>query len=144
MPIRLWTTVTDKNKIMVSHFYYISFSNTSFWRKLNSYCIFKVNIFWSMFFCVVTLCGLVGDSNVSDKQAVAIIVPVLKMETVCFSETLVSTYESTHRHNPGQYRHFRHLENFKSRIIYIFVRCSENGSTSQISFLRSISRCAVW
>jgi hypothetical protein len=28
----------------------------------------------------------------------------LKMETVCFSETLVSTYESTRRHNPEQHR----------------------------------------
>jgi hypothetical protein len=28
----------------------------------------------------------------------------LKMETVCFSETLVSTYESTRRYNAEQYR----------------------------------------
>jgi hypothetical protein len=28
----------------------------------------------------------------------------LKMETACFSETLVSTYESTGRHNPEEQR----------------------------------------
>jgi hypothetical protein len=32
--------------------------------------------------------------------------PVLKMESVCFSETLVSTYKSTQRHDPeGQHCH---------------------------------------
>jgi hypothetical protein len=29
----------------------------------------------------------------------------VKMETECFSETLVSTYESTRRHNPEEHRH---------------------------------------
>jgi hypothetical protein len=36
------------------------------------------------------------------------------METVCFSETLVSTYKSTRRHNPEQHRHLHHRENLKS------------------------------
>jgi hypothetical protein len=40
-------------------------------------------VFW-----VVTLCGLVGRAS------------ALKMETVCFSETLVSTYKSTWHYNP--------------------------------------------
>jgi hypothetical protein len=33
------------------------------------------------------------------------------METVCFSETLVSTYESTRHHSPEQHRHFHRREN---------------------------------
>jgi hypothetical protein len=41
----------------------------------------------------------------------------LKMETVCFPETLLFTYESTRRHNPEeQHRHPRSRENLKSRI----------------------------
>jgi hypothetical protein len=31
----------------------------------------------------------------------------LKMETACFSRTLVSIFESTRRHNPEQHRHTR-------------------------------------
>jgi hypothetical protein len=43
---------------------------------------------------------------------------MLKMETVCFSESLVSTYESTQHHNPEeQYRHPEHCENLKSHMI---------------------------
>jgi hypothetical protein len=39
----------------------------------------------------------------------------LKMETVCFSKTLVSTYESTQHHNQEeQHRHLHHHENLKS------------------------------
>jgi hypothetical protein len=36
------------------------------------------------------------------------------MKTVCFSETLVSTYESTRRLNLEQYRHPHRRENLKS------------------------------
>jgi hypothetical protein len=43
-----------------------------------------------LLFWVVTPCRLVG----------------LKMETVCFSETLASTDESTRRQNPEQHRHY--------------------------------------
>jgi hypothetical protein len=39
------------------------------------------------------------DTNVSEKHTVSI------FREVCFSETLVSTYESTRRHNPEQHRH---------------------------------------
>jgi hypothetical protein len=39
----------------------------------------------------------------------------LKMEIVCFSETLVSAYESTQRQNPEeQHRHPHRRENLKS------------------------------
>jgi hypothetical protein len=41
----------------------------------------------------------------------------LKKGTVCFSETCVSTYESTWRQNPEQHRHPHQRENLKSRII---------------------------
>jgi hypothetical protein len=36
------------------------------------------------------------------------------MDTVCFSETLVSTYESIRRHNTEQHRHLHSRENLKS------------------------------
>jgi hypothetical protein len=39
----------------------------------------------------------------------------VKMETVCFSETLASTNESTRRQNPKeQHRHVHRRENLKS------------------------------
>jgi hypothetical protein len=38
----------------------------------------------------------------------------LKMEAKCFSETVVYTYESTRRHNPEQHRHPHGRENLKS------------------------------
>jgi hypothetical protein len=38
----------------------------------------------------------------------------LSMETLCFSEMIVSTYESTLRHSPEkQHRHIHHRENLK-------------------------------
>jgi hypothetical protein len=46
-----------------------------------------------LLFWVVTPCRLVGRYQRS----------ALKMETVCFYETLVSTYESTKNHNPQQH-----------------------------------------
>jgi hypothetical protein len=46
----------------------------------------------------------------------------LKMETVCFSETLVSTYKSIQRHNPQQqHRHFRRPKNLKSHIFNTLI-----------------------
>jgi hypothetical protein len=39
------------------------------------------------------------------------------MQTVCFSEMMVSTYESTQRHNPDQqYCHLHHHKNLKSHL----------------------------
>jgi hypothetical protein len=38
----------------------------------------------------------------------------LKMETVCFPEMLLSTHESTRRHNPEEHRHLHRRENDKS------------------------------
>jgi hypothetical protein len=39
----------------------------------------------------------------------------LKMETVCFSETFISTYKSTRRYSAeDQHQHFHHCENLKS------------------------------
>jgi hypothetical protein len=40
----------------------------------------------------------------------------MKMEAVCPSETLLSTYESTRRHNPEQYHTLHRRENLKSKI----------------------------
>jgi secreted PhoX family phosphatase len=37
------------------------------------------------------------------------------METVCFSETLVSTYESTRHHNPEEHQHLHRRENLKTQ-----------------------------
>jgi hypothetical protein len=37
----------------------------------------------------------------------------LKMEAVCFSETLVSTYESMQHHNSEEHHHPHHHENLK-------------------------------
>jgi hypothetical protein len=44
------------------------------------------------------------------------------METVCFSGTLVHTYESTRRQNPEQRRHLHRRDNFKphNKLLYIF------------------------
>jgi hypothetical protein len=42
----------------------------------------------------------------------------LKMETVCFSETLVSTCESTRRQNPEEHLHPHRRVNFRSRNNY--------------------------
>jgi hypothetical protein len=43
----------------------------------------------------------------------------LKMETVSFSETLMSTYVSTRRHNPEEHSHLRHSENLKFSCVLI-------------------------
>jgi hypothetical protein len=40
----------------------------------------------------------------------------LKMETVCFSETLAPTDESRRRQNPEQDHHHPHRENLKPHI----------------------------
>jgi hypothetical protein len=50
-----------------------------------------------LFFWVVTPCGLVGRYKHFGETY-----NILKMETVCFSETLVFIYESTRRHNPEE------------------------------------------
>jgi hypothetical protein len=42
-------------------------------------------------------------------------ITALKMETICFSETMVPTYESTRRHNPEEeHRQLVRRENLKS------------------------------
>jgi hypothetical protein len=59
-------------------------------------------VFW-----VVTLCGL-----------------QLKMEAVCSSETLVSTFKSTWHYNPeDQHRHLHRRENLRSRIYLLYCIC---------------------
>jgi hypothetical protein len=40
----------------------------------------------------------------------------MKMETVCFSETLVSIDESTQRQNPEEHHHPHRRDNLKSHI----------------------------
>jgi hypothetical protein len=41
----------------------------------------------------------------------------LKMETVCFSETLATTDESTRRQNPEEHHHPHRRENLKSHML---------------------------
>jgi hypothetical protein len=54
-------------------------------------------------------CGLVGRCQCfGDTYLTA-----LKMETVCFFETLVSTYKSTRRHNPDLQKKQSRLQEFK-------------------------------
>jgi hypothetical protein len=58
-----------------------------------------------LLFWVVTLVDSQADTNVLEKYTVSNFRAVdgaLKMETVCFSKTLVSACESTQRHNPEQ------------------------------------------
>jgi hypothetical protein len=43
-----------------------------------------------------------GIYNFTFACVLLLVCDTLKMETTCFSETLVSTYESTRRHNPEQ------------------------------------------
>jgi hypothetical protein len=43
----------------------------------------------------------------------------LKMETICVSETLISTHESTRHHNPEEQHHLQRCENLKSHITII-------------------------
>jgi hypothetical protein len=44
------------------------------------------------------------------------------MDTVCSSETLVSTYKSTRRYNPKeQHRHFYRRDDWKSHIFLSFL-----------------------
>jgi hypothetical protein len=45
-----------------------------------------------------------------------VVAAALNMKRECFSETLVSIYESTRRHNPEQHRHAHRRENLKSHI----------------------------
>jgi hypothetical protein len=45
-------------------------------------------------------------------------ISALKMDTVCFSETLASTEESTRRRNPEEQNHHPHRrENLKSHLV---------------------------
>jgi hypothetical protein len=61
----------------------------------------------TVLFWVITLCRLVGRYyRCRETQPPS---SALKMETVRFSETLVSTYESTRRYNPEQHRHASEL-----------------------------------
>jgi hypothetical protein len=48
----------------------------------------------------------------------------LKMETVCFSETLAPTNQSTWHQNPEEHHHHHphHLENLKSHKIFYIDR----------------------
>jgi hypothetical protein len=63
-----------------------------------------MTMFWGL-----TPCGLVGGYQRFRASA-------LKMETVFFSETLVSTYKSTRRLNP-EHHHPHRREDFKSYIV---------------------------
>jgi hypothetical protein len=66
-----------------------------------------VNVSWfSSFTQANTLPELFLEISHTHFRSHPSIHPALKMETVCFSETLVSTYKSTRRYNPEeQHRH---------------------------------------
>jgi hypothetical protein len=51
-------------------------------------------------------------------------IPSIGMETLCFSETLVSTYESTRRHNPEEQNHLNRRENLKSHKLVLISNAS--------------------
>jgi hypothetical protein len=56
-----------------------------------------------LIFGVITLCGLTGNFKHFGETYPS---SALKMETVCFSEVLISIHKSTHHYNPeGQHRH---------------------------------------
>jgi hypothetical protein len=74
---------------------------------VSSEVLTAVNISMLLFW-VVTSCGLVGK--------------YLKTETVCFFETLVSTYEYTRRHNPEEHQHFPYHPSTIARSIFIYHR----------------------
>jgi hypothetical protein len=48
----------------------------------------------------------------------------VEMETVCLSETLVSTYESTWRHSPEEHRHPHSHKNLKYHTKFLIPRMS--------------------
>jgi hypothetical protein len=61
------------------------------------------------------LAGSSADANVSEKHTFSISpFPALKMETVCSSETLASTDESTQRQNPEEKHHLHLREKLNS------------------------------
>jgi hypothetical protein len=66
---------------------------------------------------------------------------------VCFSETMVSTYESTRRHNPEQRRHSHRSENLKSHVLMwssgITVYFSQRNGLIQWHMPRHASRPGV-
>jgi hypothetical protein len=52
-------------------------------------------------------------------------VKIVKMEAVCFSETLVTTYKTTRRHNP-EYHNSQGTMNFTCFLcVWILVYCGE-------------------
>jgi hypothetical protein len=53
------------------------------------------------------------------------------METVCFSEIPISSYESTRRHDPEkQHRHPRRRGNLKSHMIHMLFHIMQHGVTT--------------
>jgi hypothetical protein len=57
------------------------------------------------------------------------------METVCFSEMLVSTYESTLHHNPEEYCHHHQCKNLK------FLLCVDQQKIVWMSLLHKPVLC---
>jgi hypothetical protein len=71
--------------------------------KTDSYVRFEVFTavtIMMMFLWVLAPCGLVGRCQLFEEAYYLHLSPSLKMETVCFSETLASTDQSTRRQNP--------------------------------------------
>jgi diphthamide synthase (EF-2-diphthine--ammonia ligase) len=69
-----------------------------------------------LFFRVVVPCRLISRYQ------------TLKMETVCFSEMLVSTYSPTWHDNPEeQYYHPHHCQNLKTDIQFCWKNVLENS-----------------
>jgi hypothetical protein len=70
------------------------------------------------FFWVITPCKLVGRYQRFGE--IYWLSPALKTESGCFSKTLVSTYESTQRHNPEGQHNFSANVFRNEMLIYVF------------------------
>jgi hypothetical protein len=91
------------------------------------------------FFWVWAPCGLAGRSQRFGEDVripflppyiipliPSMVTSALKMETVCFSEKLASTRQSTRRPNPEEHHQYRHrCENLKSQKGFMFVKYSK-------------------
>jgi hypothetical protein len=104
--LNLWSYRTDRwlepiLRLIISNKVF-SMWDLTFSRRWRCWC-------WSSgLWCRV---NLLVDTNVSDKRTASFFRVVLKLEALCLSETLISTYKSTRHHNSD--RHLHRRENLK-------------------------------
>jgi hypothetical protein len=92
-------------------------------------------LFSLMMFCVSASCRLVGTCQRFRETYCLYLQPWrwLNMETVCFSETLLSTDESTRRQNPEeQHRHPHCRENLKSHTVFLCLHAITYSAGTQL------------